>query len=100
MYYYIMVDPDKPNKCKLGISKSPNQRIKAYRTAAPQCYYHAVYHNVPNHKLHERKILELLKERFVVQSEYVHCPPSLVQNIVEGYFEDNNVNVSPKLSVK
>lgn len=87
MQYYIMVDPDKPNKCKIGISKDTTQRIKAYRTAAPNCYMLNVY-DIPNAKLHEKKILNLLKEQFRVQSEYVHCHPSIVSNIVEGYFDD------------
>lgn len=89
IYYYILVDPDKPNRTKLGITKDPRQRIRAYRTAAPNCYYLETY-KLP-HKRHERKILELLKEVARVQSEYVHCNPSIVRNIVECYFEDNNI---------
>ena len=88
-----MVDPDKPNKCKIGISKDSTQRLKAYRTAAPNCYMLEVYYNVPDTKVHERKILSMLKDVFKVQSEYVHCPPALVKNIVEGYFQDNDIEV-------
>ena len=32
LYYYIMVDPDKPDKCKLGITTDPGSRIKAYKS--------------------------------------------------------------------
>lgn len=87
--YYIMVDPDKPTKCKVGITKNPSQRIKAYKTAAPQCYFQRVYSNIEI--VHERKILDLLKDVATVQSEYVHFHPKLVQNIVEGYFDDNDI---------
>lgn len=89
LYYYIMVDPDKPNKCKLGITKNPKQRIRAYKTAAPNCYFLSTY-KIPN-KLHEKRILELIKDVFRVESEYVHCNPALIKNIVEGYFVDNNI---------
>jgi hypothetical protein len=84
-----MVDPDKPNKCKLGISKNPWQRIKAYKTAAPNCYFLAIY-TIPE-KSHEKRILDLVRDVFRVDREFVHCPPSLIQNIVECYFQDNNM---------
>jgi hypothetical protein len=87
-----MVDPDKPNKCKLGITKNPSQRIKAYKTAAPNCYFLAIY-TIPE-KYHEKRILDIIKDVFRVESEYVHCPPSLIQNIVETYFIDYNVDTS------
>lgn len=86
-----MVDPDKPNKCKLGISDKPYQRIRAYKTAAPKCYFLKVYKNIEKH--HEKRILDLIKDIAKVESEYVHYPPQLVQNIVEGYFTDNNVEI-------
>lgn len=85
-----MVDPDKPSKCKVGITKDPTQRIKAYRTAAPNCYFSNVYSDV-EHK-HEKRILDILKDIFKVQSEYVHAEPRIVQNIVEGYFNDISEN--------
>jgi len=85
-YYYILVDPDKPNKCKLGITKDTAQRIVAYRTAAPQCSFVKVYNNVE--KFHEKKILDILKDTFRVDREYVHCNPLLVKNIIDNYFED------------
>jgi|SaaInlStandDraft_4_1057021.scaffolds.fasta_scaffold03903_2 hypothetical protein len=87
--YYILLDPDKPNKSKVGISTNLTQRLRAYRTAAPQAKFFETY--VLPDKMHEKKILELLKERFTVMSEYVHCPPSIVKNIVEGYFDDNDI---------
>ena len=88
--YYILVDPDKPNKCKLGITKNEKQRIRAYRTAAPQCYYYSIYDNVE--KIHEKKILDLLKDRFIVDREYIHCHPKIVQRIIEGYFTDKDID--------
>jgi len=90
LWYYIMVDPDKPNKCKLGITEDPNTRIKAYKTANPNCYFLMTY-SIPD-KTHEKRILNLLKDRFTVKREYVHCHPNLVKNIVEGYFTDNNID--------
>lgn len=84
-----MVDPDKPNKCKLGITQDPTQRIKAYRTAAPQSFFFKVYESFD--KRHEKRILSLLKEIVTVDREYVHCSPSFAQNIIEGYFDDNNI---------
>jgi len=92
MYYYILIDPEKKHLCKLGISKSPKQRIKAYRTAAPDCYFEKIY--VLPHKIHEKKILEIIKERFTVKSEVVYAHPKLVQNIIEGYFIDNSIEFS------
>jgi hypothetical protein len=93
--YYIMVDPDKPNKCKLGITKDPHNRIRSYRTANPNCYFLVVY-TIPD-KIHEKKILDLLKDRFRVQSEYVHCHPNLVKNIVECYLNDNNIKLDDEI---
>ena len=84
-----MVDPDKPTKCKVGITKDPSQRIKAYKTAAPQCYFLEVYQNIETY--HEKKILAILKDVAKVHSEYIHCEPRLVKNIVEGYFMDEGV---------
>lgn len=89
MNLYILIDPDKNNRCKVGITKNPNQRVKAYRTANPDCYFSEVY-EIP-HKLHEKRILDLLKDVFNVRSEYVHGSPRLVKNIIEGYFEDNEI---------
>ena len=90
LYYYIMVDPDKPDKCKLGITTDPSSRIKAYKTAAPNCYFLHVY-AIP-HREHEKRILEIVKKVVRVQSEYVHGTPSLIKNIVECYFSDNDIS--------
>lgn len=89
MFYYILVDPDKPNRCKLGISKNPKQRLKTYKTANPQCFFLNVY-SLPDKK-HEKKILDLLKDCFTIQSEYVYANPSIVKNIIDGYFMDHNL---------
>jgi len=84
-----MVDPDKPKKCKVGITKNPPQRLRAYRTAAPSCYFQHVYKDIE--VIHEKRILNLLKDVAKVQSEYIHFYPELVQNIIEAYFDDNSV---------
>jgi len=90
LYYYIMVDPDKPHRCKLGITGNPSSRLRAYKTANPSCYFLKTY-SIPD-RLHESRILSIIKDRFTVRSEYVHCNPQLVQNIVEGYFVDNDIS--------
>jgi hypothetical protein len=90
IFYYILVDPDKENKTKLGITKNPQQRIKAYRTAAPSCYFKKIY-KIP-HKSHEKRILEEIRSAgFSVHSEYVHAHSDLIQNIVESYLDDKNI---------
>jgi hypothetical protein len=88
--YYILVDPDKNNRCKLGITKNAKQRIKSYRTANPRCYFLKVYKDVD--KRHERKILDVLSDCFRVHREYVYANPLLVKNIIEGYFLDQEEN--------
>lgn len=90
VYYYILVDDDKPTKCKVGITSNPDQRIKAYKTGSPNSRFLKVYKNIERY--HEKRILDLLKDIAKVQSEYVHFHPSLVKNIVEGYFIDNNID--------
>ena len=90
LYYYIMVDPDKPHRCKLGITGNPASRLRAYKTAAPSCYFLKTY-SIPD-RCHESRILSVLKDRFRVVSEYVHCRPELVRNIVEGYLVDNSIS--------
>ncbi|UOK16772.1 hypothetical protein [Vibrio phage phiKT1024] len=90
LYLYILVDPDKTSRCKVGITKNPDQRIKAYKTANPECYFSVVY-IIPD-RVHEKKVLSLLKEIFTVKSEYVHSSPKIVQNIIEGYLDDNEID--------
>ena len=89
LYYYILVDPDKLNRCKLGITKNPKQRLRTYRTANPQCSFYHVYSI--DDKKHEKKILDLLKDCFKVQQEYVYANPQLVKNIIDGYFLDKEL---------
>lgn len=92
LFYYIMIDPDKPKVCKLGITKNPIQRLSTYRTAAPNCYFLETYKI--NDKCHEKKILTLLKDIVTVRSEVVYCDPAFVKNVVEGYMSDNDVLIS------
>lgn len=89
MFLYILVDPDKTNKCKIGITKNLKQRIKPYRTANPDCYFKVSY-VIPD-KSHEKRIIDLLKDVFQVRSEYIHGSPKIVQNIIEGYFDDHEI---------
>lgn len=86
LYLYILLDPDKPNFCKIGISTNPTNRLKTYRTASPNCSFFKTY--PINDKIHEKKILNILKDTFIVRSEYVHCNPHIVHNIIESYFDD------------
>jgi len=90
VYYYIMVDPCKSTKCKVGITKNPEQRLRAYKTAAPSCYFLKVYPCIERY--HEKQIIDVLRDVATIESEYVHFHPELVQNIVEAYFDDNNID--------
>jgi hypothetical protein len=83
MKFYILVDPDKSNVYKVGITKNPKQRLKSYRTAAPQCYFHQIY-DIPDAS-HEKAIFYELSGAFPMDKEVVRGPLSLVQNIIEGY---------------
>ena len=89
MKYYILIDPDKSNRCKLGITKNPAQRLRAYRTANPDCYFQKIY-DIPD-IIHEKRILNIMKDVFTVRSEYIHGSPRIIQNIIEGYFDDNDI---------
>lgn len=89
LYYYIMVDPDKPDRCKVGITKDIVGRLRSYRTAAPNCTFAKVY-NIPA-KYHEKRILDLLKDITTVHNEYVHSNVAVVSRVVEGYFKDHNI---------
>jgi len=84
-----MVNPDSPKSCKLGITKNPKERLRSYKTANPSCYFLKVYPNIERY--HEKLILNVLKDVAQVKSEYVHFHPELVQNIIEAYFDDNNI---------
>ena len=85
-----MVDPDKPKKCKVGITKNPDNRLRSYRTASPQCYFEEIY-NIPD-KIHEKNLLYELSGAFIVDHEYIHADPKLIKNIVESYFDDNDID--------
>ena len=88
LYLYILLDPHKPDFCKVGITQNLKNRLRAYRTANPDCTFYATY--PISTKDHERKLLSILKEAFTVKSEYVHCNPHIVNNIVSSYFDDIN----------
>lgn len=81
-----MVDPDKPNKCKVGITSDLYNRLRSYRTACPNCKFVKVY-NIPA-KYHERRILDLLKDITTVHNEYIHTNHEVVSRVVEGYLKD------------
>lgn len=89
LYLYILADPDKPDHCKVGITKNVYERIKAYRTAAPNAKFVKVY-NIPA-AYHEKRILDLLKDITTVHSEYVHLDHDRVSKVIEGYLKDNNL---------
>lgn len=81
-----MYDPDKPNHCKVGITSNIPARLKAYRTACPNCTFKKIY-NLPA-KHHEKKILDLLRDITTVHNEYVHSNFEVVSRVVEGYLKD------------
>lgn len=95
-YLYVMVDPDKPSACKVGRTKDPAERIKAYRTGAPKCFMYAVF-TIPAGTTHsrrlEKQILSHLKDIAFVHSEYVSLAPSLVKSVIEGLISDVAVDV-------
>ena len=91
---YILNDPDKPNHCKVGITSNPYQRIRSYRTAAPNAKFYKLY-DIP-HRIHEKKILELIKESTIpVRSEYVGASPFFISRIIDGYMIDNDLDDNP-----
>lgn len=90
MFFYILVDPSRDGVYKVGITKNPNQRLRSYRTAAPECYFHRVY-SIPD-RSHEKKIFYELSGAFKMNREVVYGPLSIIQNIIEGYLDDNEIN--------
>jgi hypothetical protein len=84
---YVMVDPDKKEGCKVGVSNDPARRLKTYRTSAPGAKMLKVW-DVPSRD-HERAIIDLLKDVFRVRSEWVYGNPGLVANIIDGYMADH-----------
>lgn len=89
IFYYIMFDPDKNNRCKVGITKNVQQRLRAYRTACPQCTFYDIW--ILQHKKHELMILDIIKDVFTVDREYVHCNPKIIKNIIDSYITDLDV---------
>ena len=84
-----MVDPDKKDRCKLGITTNINQRLRSYRTASPNCTFANVY-TIPA-AFHEKRILDLLRDIATVHSEYIHLNHARVSKIVEGYLKDQGI---------
>jgi len=91
LYYYILTDPDKTHVTKVGITKNPDNRLRAYRTAAPHAIFLGLY-EIPD-RAHEKRLLDLMRDQFKVKSELVYCNPQIVKNIVEGYFMDNDIMI-------
>ena len=85
-FIYIAVDPERIHGCKVGISNNPERRLKSFKTANPQMYMYKTW-AVPN-RLHEKSILDLLHDVFNKRSEWIYGHPSLVANIIDGYFVD------------
>ena len=84
-----MVDPDKEGVYKVGITKNLKQRLRAYRTAAPQCHFVKVY-SIPDKK-HEKEIFYQLSGAFRMDKETVKGPLKIIINIIEGYLEENEI---------
>ena len=86
-----MVDPDKPNICKIGSTNNLERRLKEYRTASPQAFFSKTYkiHN----RSHEKKIIEILKDIVPVDRECVRTGSEMVERVIDGYMGDHDVTV-------
>ena len=92
-YFYILVDPDRPNVHKVGITKNPQSRIRSYRTSAPSAYFHKIY-KIPkteNIKKHEKEILYHLSGAFKTRAEVVSGPLKIIENIIDDYWIDHGL---------
>ena len=89
LFYYVLLDPDKEQVCKVGITTNPKSSLRAYKTAAPHAVFLGLY-EIPD-RVHEKRLLDLMRDQFKVKSELVYCNPQIVKNIVEGYFMDNEI---------
>ena len=89
LFFYILVDPDKKNIYKLGITKNPDQRLRSYRTAMPQCFFDKIY-RIPD-KSHEKKIFYEVSGAFRMDKETVKGPLPIIKNIIEGYLHEQNL---------
>lgn len=89
LYFYILVDPRRHGSYKVGITRNLKNRIKSYHTLAPESYYHTTY-KIPD-RSHESKIIYELAGAFRVTNEVVHGNLNIIQNIVEGYLTDHDI---------
>ena len=89
MFLYVLVDPDKNDVYKVGITTNPDQRLRTYKTAAPQAFFHVIY-QIPDRK-HEKKIFYELSGAFRMDGETVRGPLSIITNIIEGYLRDHSI---------
>lgn len=85
-YIYILDDPDKKNKCKIGVTKNPKQRLRTFRVAAPNCNFYKLY-TVPERR-HEKNILSIFKDITTVHNELVSCSPEFATRVVDSYIGD------------
>ena len=92
LFVYVAIDPDRIHGCKVGVTKDPSKRIKAFRTSSPRMSMYKTW-EVPD-RVHEKQILDLLRDVFELRSEWVYGYPSLVANIIDGYMLDNGLIVS------
>jgi len=92
LYYYVLLDPDKPYQSKVGITKDPKQRLRAYKTQCPRCTMHKTW-KIPT-KVIERDLLNLFKEaHFIVEREVVFTSALMIERIVDGYIVDHDLEV-------
>lgn len=89
LYFYILVDPHRDGVYKVGITKNKEQRLRSYRTASPEAFFHKIY-EIPEKK-HEKEILYQLSGSHRVVREVVHGNLRIIQNIIEGYLEENEL---------
>jgi hypothetical protein len=86
MFLYVLVDPDKNGVYKVGITTNPDQRLRTYRTAAPQSFFSSIY-MIPDRK-HEKRIFYELSGAFRMDGETVKGPLPI---ITEGYLRDHSI---------
>lgn len=92
LFLYVLVDPDKNGVYKVGITTNPDQRLRSYRTAAPQAFFSSIY-QIP-HKKHEKRIFYELSGAFRMDGETVRGPLSIITNIIEGYLRDQSILIT------
>jgi len=91
MYYYYIIKI-RESLIKVGITKNPEQRLKAYRTADPSLDFYKVY-ELPMDKREilkkEKTILSELRRWYTCRSETIESDnPRAIEMIVDGLLNE------------